>query len=77
MVENKDRKLAIKLQKLDNMWFEYDRQNDILYINFGKDVEEADESILTESNVIIRIKDGEIVSLTVFDFMRRIGMDLL
>jgi len=77
MMENKDRKLAIKLQKLDNMWFEYDRQNDILYINFGKDVEEADESILTESNVVIRIKNGEIVSLTVFEFMKRIGMDLL
>ena len=76
-MENKDRKLAIKLQKLDNMWFEYDRQNDILYINFGKDVEEADESILTESNVVIRIKNGEIVSLTVFEFMKRIGMDLL
>lgn len=60
---------------LQNSWFEYDRQNDILYINFGYDVEDADESILTESNVIVRIKAGRVVSLTVFDFSKRVGLE--
>jgi len=60
---------------LDKIWFEYDKQNDILYINFGYDIEDADESILTEDNIVIRIKDGKVVSLTVFDFLKRIGVE--
>lgn len=60
---------------LQNIWFEYDRQNDILYINFGYDVEDADESILTESNVVVRIKARRVVSLTVFDFSKRVGLE--
>ncbi|HDD26855.1 MAG TPA: DUF2283 domain-containing protein [Acidilobales archaeon] len=60
---------------LDKIWFEYDKQNDILYINFGYDIEDADESILTEDNIVIRIKDGKVVSLTVFDFLKRISVE--
>ena len=58
---------------VDKIWFEYDQQNDILYINFGLDVEEADESFLTEDNIVVRIKNNMVVGLTVFDFMKRIG----
>ncbi len=60
---------------IHNIWFEYDRQNDILYINFGFDVEDADESLLTESNVVVRIKARRVVSLTIFDFSRRAGLE--
>ena len=63
------------LATVDKIWFEYDHQNDILYINFGYDVEDADESILTEDNIVVRIKNGKVVSLTVFDFMKKIGRD--
>ncbi|MEM2005916.1 MAG: DUF2283 domain-containing protein [Zestosphaera sp.] len=59
---------------INNVWFEYDRQTDILYINFGYDIEDADEAVLTESNVVVRIKGGKVVSLTVFDFMKRLGI---
>ncbi len=58
---------------VNKIWFEYDHQNDILYINFGLEVEEADESFLTEDNIVVRIKDNKVIGLTVFDFMRRIG----
>ncbi len=58
---------------INKIWFEYDQQNDILYINFGLEVEEADESFLTEDNIVVRIKDNKVIGLTVFDFMRRIG----
>ncbi len=75
-MEQKSRILEISLEDLESLWFEYDNQNDILYINFGKDVEEADESILTESNIVIRIKGNRVVSLMVFDFMRRIGVGI-
>lgn len=65
----------LSISNLQNIWFEYDRQNDILYINFGYDVEDADESLLTESNVVVRIKSGKIVSLTIFDFGKRVGLE--
>ncbi len=62
-----------KISNLDKIWFEYDSQNDILYINFGLDIEEADESFLTEDNIVIRLKNGRVIGITVFDFMKRIG----
>jgi len=61
------------IANVEKIWFEYDQQNDILYINFGLDVEEADESFLTEDNIVVRIKNNMVVGLTVFDFMKRIG----
>lgn len=64
-----------ELANVEKIWFEYDKQNDILYINFGYDIEDADESLLTEDNIVIRIKNGKIVSFTVFDFLKRIGVE--
>lgn len=72
--EVKSRELVIR--NVDQVWFEYDRQTDILYINFGYDIEEVDEALLTENNVVVRIKEGKVVSLTVFDFMKRIGLEI-
>jgi len=63
----------LPVASVEKIWFEYDRQNDILYINFGYELEDADESILTENDVVIRIKNGRIVGLTVFNFSQRIG----
>ena len=60
---------------INHIWFEYDQQNDILYINFGYDIEDADESFLTENDVAVRIKNGKVVSLTVFDFTKKIGIE--
>lgn len=63
-----------RLASIDRIWFEYDKQNDILYINFGLDVEDADEEFLTEDNIVVRIKDGRVVSLTVFEFSKRVNL---
>jgi len=65
-----------RIGDLNNIWFEYDRQNDILYINFGYDIEEADESFLTDNDIAVRIKEGRVVSLTVFDFSKKIGYEV-
>ncbi len=62
-----------KIGNLDKIWFEYDSQNDILYINFGLDIEEADESFLTDDNIVIRLRNRKVIGITVFDFMKRIG----
>ena len=58
---------------IERIWFDYDKQNDILYINFGYNLEDADESIMTENDIVIRIKDNMIVGITVFDFSKRVG----
>ncbi len=65
----------LRIGDVMKIWFEYDKQNDILYINFGYDVEDADESILTDNEVVVRIKDGKVVSLTVFDFSKKVDLE--
>lgn len=65
----------LRLGDVSRVWFEYDKQNDILYINFGYDIEDADESILADNDVVIRIKDGKVVSLTVFEFSKKVGLE--
>ncbi len=73
--ERQEERKEYTLATIDKIWFEYDHQNDILYINFGYDIEDADESLLTEDNIVVRIKNGKVVSLTVFDFMKKIGRE--
>ena len=63
-----------RLTSIDRIWFEYDKQNDILYINFGLDIEDADEEFLTDDNIVVRIKNGRVVSLTVFEFSKRVNL---
>jgi len=74
-MEEKVELRELKIGDVNNIWFEYDKQNDILYINFGYDIEDADESFLTENDIAVRIKNNKVVSLTVFDFAKRIGLE--
>uniref|UniRef100_A0A7C4H8Y0 DUF2283 domain-containing protein n=1 Tax=Staphylothermus marinus TaxID=2280 RepID=A0A7C4H8Y0_STAMA len=74
MLENSSGKYSI--DDLDKIWFEYDRQNDILYINFGYDVEEADEEILSGEDTVLRIKNKKIVSIMIMNFMAKIGVTI-
>jgi len=73
-LENSSGKYSI--DDLDKIWFEYDRQNDILYINFGYDVEEADEEILSGEDTVLRIKNKKIVSIMIMNFMAKIGVTI-
>jgi len=66
---------SLKIGDVKHVWLEYDRQNDILYINFGYDVEDADESFMTENDIAVRIKNGRVVSLMIFDFTRKVGLE--
>jgi len=59
-----------------NVWFEYDRQNDILYINFGTNVEDADEEFLVGEDIILRIKAKRVVSITIMGFMEKLGLTI-
>lgn len=66
-----------RVSDLEKLWLEYDSRNDILYINFGYDIEDADEEILLENDVVIRIKSRRVVGITVINFSEKIGHEIL
>ncbi len=62
-------KKEYRIGDLDKIWIEYDRQNDILYINFGYDIEDADEEFLSgNGDIVVRIKNGKVVSIMIMNF---------
>jgi uncharacterized protein YuzE len=44
----------------------YDSQSDVLYINFGKP-QSADDSDITDEGIIVRLKEGRIIGLTILN----------
>ncbi len=52
------------------VWMSYDAEADVLYINFQKPGE-ADDSELTDEDVIIRYQGDEIIGYTVLHASKR------
>jgi uncharacterized protein YuzE len=52
------------------IWTTYDKDADVLYINFKKP-SHADNSELTEDDIIIRFEKGEIIGITVLNASMR------
>ncbi len=52
------------------VWSSYDKEVDVLYLNFKKP-SHADDSELTEDDLIIRYEKGEIVGITVLNASKR------
>ncbi len=52
------------------IWTAYDKEADVLYINFKKP-SHADDSELTDDDVIIRYVKGEAVGITVLNASKR------
>ena len=52
------------------IWTSYDKEADVLYINFKKP-SHADDSELTEDDVIIRYENGKVVGITVLNASNR------
>lgn len=52
------------------IWTTYDEEADVLYINFKKP-SHADDSELTDDDVIIRYEKGEIIGITILNASRR------
>ena len=52
------------------IWSSYDKDADVLYINFKKP-SRADESELNENDVIIRYENGEIIGVTILNASKR------
>ena len=54
------------------IWTSYDKEADVLYINFKKP-SHADDSELTDDDIIIRYEKGEIVGITILNASKREG----
>jgi len=52
------------------IWTSYDKEADVLYINFKKP-SHADDSELTDEDIIIRYEKGEIIGITILNASRR------
>jgi len=64
--------LAPQLLKIpyDRIWSSYDKEADVLYLSFKKP-SHADDSELTEDDIIIRYEKGEVVGITVLNASKR------
>ena len=60
-----------KAELIRNIEVDYDPKGDVLYISFGKP-QEADDSDITEEGVIIRLREGKIVGLTILNASKRV-----
>lgn len=52
------------------IWTAYDKEADVLYINFKKP-SHADDSEFTDDDIIIRYEKGEIIGITILNASRR------
>ena len=72
------RALASALQHLpqENFWTAYDAEADVLYINFHQPPLAADDSELTDDDIIIRYKDDQIIGLTLLNIRKHDSDDV-
>ena len=52
------------------IWYSYDEEADVLYLNFKKP-SHADDSMLTDDDVIVRYENGEIIGITILHASKR------
>ncbi|NOZ57457.1 MAG: DUF2283 domain-containing protein [Calditrichaeota bacterium] len=56
--------------KYRQIWITYDEEADVLYVNFKKP-SHADDSELTDDDIVIRYEKGEIVGITILNASKR------
>jgi len=52
------------------IWTTYDKEADVLYINFKKP-SHADNSEFTDDDIIIRYEKGQVIGITILNASRR------
>ena len=58
-----ERKVCVDLDKLEKALIVYDTATDTLYVNISD--EEADEVIMLENGVVVRLRGSDIVGLSI------------
>lgn len=61
---------AVSHSNADNLHIRFDKEADVMYVNFGSPVP-ADDSELSDDDILYRYKDGEVIGLTVTHFSKR------
>jgi uncharacterized protein YuzE len=54
------------------MWIDYDKEADVLYINFKKP-QKATDSEMLKSGILIRYRGDQVVGLTILEASKRDG----
>ncbi len=62
---------AIKNLPKQDFFTTYDPQADVLYINFSQPALSADDSELTDNDIIIRYQGDKIIGLTILNISQR------
>jgi len=65
------RRLAMRSVFGKKIALNYDKKGDVLYISFGPPVP-ADDSDVTDEGVIVRLREGRIIGLTIPNAKRRL-----
>lgn len=60
-----------KSELIQRTVLDYDEEGDVLYINFGRP-QPADDSDLTDEGIIVRLRQGKIIGLTIPNAKKRI-----
>jgi len=66
-------KLLPFLVKFKNLWANYDEEADVLYVHFKKP-NHADNSEMTDDDMIIRYENNEVIGLSVLNASKRIEL---
>lgn len=53
------------------IWIDYDSEADVLYINFKKPAH-ADESVMSDDDIIYRYEDNNLVGITIPSVKKRL-----
>lgn len=61
------------IDSVEKIMLEYDAYTDTLYIHFADPSEEAEEAVMTENDIIVRLKNNRILGITIADFSKKIG----
>ncbi len=70
-IESKDIKNFLPyFLKYKNVWANYDEEVDILYLHFKKP-NHADNSKMTDDDIIVRYENNEIIGLSVLNASKR------
>lgn len=56
----------------EDIWLSYDREADVLYVNFGNRQKATDTIALNEISVLLRYQGKKLVGITVLEVSKRV-----
>ena len=60
------------MPKISDVQLDYDDEADVLYISFGEP-RSADDADVTDDGVVVRLREGKIIGLTILNAGSRVG----